>query len=172
MNKTRMLLHENANTCLMIKHKDIKIRLVACLLVAALWQMLLQESMNARLYHVTKALLKLHNRWNIAWLVKSSWLHKPVCYININRCLQALANFNEYREIHIRTPRSNSSDFMKIQIGFAEENDVKKILFEITFEDSNGGALVTGKARWVQRVELKFNSHHMTLPYDQLVWWL
>ena len=36
---------------------------------------------------------------------------------------------------------------MKIQIGFAEENDVKKILFEITFEDSNGGALVTGKAR-------------------------
>ena len=67
--------------------------------------------------------------------------------LNIKRRLQALANFNEYREIHIRTPRSNSSDFMKIQIGFAEENDVKKILFEITFEDLNGGALVTGKAR-------------------------
>ena len=66
--------------------------------------------------------------------------------MNINRRLQALANFNEYREIHIWTPRSNSSNFMKIQIGFAEENDFKKILFEITFEDLND-VLVTGKAR-------------------------
>ena len=74
-------------------------------------------------------------------------MHEPVCYINIDRRFQALSNFNGYREIHIQTPRSNSSDFMKIQIGFAEENDVKKILFEITFEDLNGGALVTGKAR-------------------------
>ena len=60
---------------------------------------------------------------------------------------QALANFNEYREIHIRTPRSNSSDFMKIQIGFAEENDFKKILFEISFEYLTGYVLVEGKAR-------------------------
>ena len=67
--------------------------------------------------------------------------------MNINRRLQALANFNQYREIHIRTPRPNSSDFMKIQIGFAEENDFKKILFEISFEYLTGYVLVEGKAR-------------------------
>jgi len=36
---------------------------------------------------------------------------------------------------------------MKIQLGFAEENDFKKILFEISFEKYNNGTIITGKAR-------------------------
>ena len=73
------------------------------------------------------------------------------CFIN-ERSIQALYNFGEYREIHIRTPRSNTSDFMGIRIGFAEENDPRKILFEISFERWNSDTKdnfikIAGKAR-------------------------
>ena len=83
--------------------------------------------------------------------------------MHINRRLQALANFNEYREIHIRTPRSNSSDFMKIQISFAEENDFKKILFEISFEDLGDQVSVVGKARLEHRKLIILCDSHIYL---------
>ena len=55
---------------------------------------------------------------------------------------------------------------MKIQLGFAEENDFKKILFEISFEKHNNNTRITGKARWVRRIEFKINSSYQKESYS------
>ena len=59
---------------------------------------------------------------------------------------KALTDFANFREIHIYTPRTNTTEFMVIRIGFAEENDSNKISILVVLDKLDTGITITARA--------------------------